>query len=215
MYYSGTVTNVNYNGGSSQNKTVPNALTDYTTPLTKLSTQLGALASTAGTIISNGNFNANGAKGIVVFNLTASQLANDIQNSQISFTGAGVTSFIVNVSGNFAEGSSTNFNTAQSNAIFNFTNAMTVSLGNWKTSVLAPGATLNVQNGFLDGSVFVASFAGGGELHNDNLFTGALPASAAVPEASTWAMMLAGFAMVGFAMRSRRETGPVLSLARS
>lgn len=205
LYYSGTATGVNFNGGSTQNKILPNVPTDYTAPLTQLSSQLGALTATAGTTFTNGNFNANGATGLVVFNLTASQLAANLVNASVTFTGAAATSFIVNVSGSFAEGSSTNFNNTYANVIFNFTDATSVSLGNWKASVLAPNASLNISNGFVDGSVFAASFAGGGELHNDNRYAGALPASAPVPEASTWAMMLAGFALIGMAIRTRRE----------
>jgi choice-of-anchor A domain-containing protein len=214
LYYTGTTSQVNFNGGGQHYTTLPNTLSAYTTPLTQLSTKLGTLAATAGTSIVNGSFNANGATGLVVFNLTASQLATDLSNNQVTFSGnPGVTGFIVNVTGNFAEGSSTNFNTAQQNALFNFTNATSVTLGNWKTSVLAPSATLNIQNGFLDGSVFAGSFTGGGELHNDNLYDGALPSS--VPESTTWAMMLAGFAMVGFALRARRNlvAKPALALA--
>lgn len=39
-----------------------------------------------------------------------------------------------------------------------------------------------------------------------NLPVGAAPPPPSVPEAATWAMMLAGFGLVGAAMRSRRET---------
>jgi choice-of-anchor A domain-containing protein len=215
LYYAGTTSQVNFNGGGQHYTTLPNTLSAYTTPLTQLSTKLGTLAATAGTSIVNGTFNANGATGLVVFNLTASQLAADLANNQVSFSGnAGVTGFIVNVTGNFSEGSSTNFNTAQQNALFNFTNATSITLGNWKASVLAPSATLGIQNGFLDGSVFAASFTGGGELHNDNLYDGALPVT--VPESSTWAMMLAGFAMVGLALRRRRDrvATPAVALLR-
>lgn len=215
LYYTGTPTGVNFNGGSKQNKgALPNALTDYTTPLTQLSTKLGSLASTVGATVSNGNFNAHGASGLIVFNLNAADLNNDL-GSNITFTGgAGVTGFIVNVTGNYSEAGGFNFNTAQRNALFNFTDATNVSLGNWKASVLAPKATLGIQNGYIAGSVFAASFTGGGELHTDNLYNGALPSSSPVPEASTWAMMLAGFGLVGLAMRARREMTPALALAR-
>lgn len=214
IYYTGTTSQVNFNGGGHHYTTLPNTLSSYTTPLTQLSTKLGTLAATAGTSIVNGTFKANGATGLVVFDLTASQLNADLANNQVAFSGnAGVTGFIVNVTGNYSESSGINFNTAQQNAIFNFTNATTVSLGNWKTSVLAPDASLSIQNGYLDGSVFAASFNGGGELHNDNLYDGALPST--VPEISTWAMMLAGFGLVGFAMRARRgvAAAPALALA--
>ncbi len=217
LFYNGTISTpgnpvsgapqVNFNGGGTQKPldTVSNPLSDYTSPLIALSTQLKNLTPTPGTSIVNGTFNANGATGIVVFDITASQLEADLANSQITFSGTGVTSFIINVDGNFTEPSSTNFNTAQEDALFNFYDATSVTLGNWKTSVLAPDANLSISNGFLAGSVFAASFSGGGELHNDNLFNGALPSSA--PEPATWAMMLAGFAGLGWVgfRRSRKQ----------
>jgi hypothetical protein len=118
----------------------------------------------------NGTFKANGATGIVVFDITAAQLESDLANNQVAFSGAGVTAFIINVDGSFTEPTSTNFNNPQEVALFNFYNAGSVTLGNWEASVLAPAADLTIQSGYLDGSVFAASFSGGGELHNDNLF---------------------------------------------
>jgi choice-of-anchor A domain-containing protein len=209
LYYNGAINppNVGFNGGGSQKPldTTTNPLSDYTAPLEALSTQLENLTPTLGTSIVNGTFKANGATGIVVFDITAAQLESDLANNQVTFSGTGVTSFIINVEGNFTEPSSTNFNTAQEDALFNFYDATSVTLGNWKTSVLAPDADLTISNGYISGSVFAASFSGGGELHNDNLFNGALPSSA--PEPSTWAMMLAGFAGLGFVgfRRSRKE----------
>ena len=209
LYYNGAINppNVGFNGGGSQKPldTTTNPLSDYTAPLEALSTQLENLTPTLGTSIVNGTFKANGATGIVVFDITAAQLESDLANNQVTFSGTGVTSFIINVEGNFTEPSSTNFNTAQEDALFNFYDATSVTLGNWKTSVLAPDADLTISNGYISGSVFAASFSGGGELHNDNLFNGALPSSA--PEPSTWAMMLAGFAGLGFVgfRRSRKQ----------
>jgi len=209
LYYNGAIIppNVGFNGGGSQKPldTTTNPLSDYTAPLEALSTQLENLTPTLGTSIVNGTFKANGATGIVVFDITAAQLESDLANNQVTFSGTGVTSFIINVEGNFTEPSSTNFNTAQEDALFNFYDATSVTLGNWKTSVLAPDADLTISNGYISGSVFAASFSGGGELHNDNLFNGALPSSA--PEPSTWAMMLAGFAGLGFVgfRRSRKQ----------
>ena len=209
LYYNGAINppHVDFNGGGSQKPldTTTNPLSDYTAPLEALSTQLENLPATPGTSIVSGTFEANGATGIVVFDITALQLETDLANNQVTFSGTGVTSFIINVEGNFTEPSSTNFNTAQEDALFNFYDATSVTLGNWKTSILAPKADLSISNGFVTGSVFAASFSGGGELHNDNLFNGALPSSA--PETSTWAMMLAGFAGLGFVgfRRSRKE----------
>ena len=129
---------VNFNGGHTQYTTLP-ALSAFTAPLAALSSQLAAAAPTAGATEVNGAFRANGATGLVVFDLTAAQLESDLYNQQVTFSGGpGVTGFIVNVSGDFAEPGGANFNTAQQDALFNFYDASSVTLGNWKTSVLAP-----------------------------------------------------------------------------
>jgi choice-of-anchor A domain-containing protein len=139
-----------------------------------------------------------------VFDISGSVLASDLVNHDISFTGGkGVTSYIINVIGNFTDPSSTHFNVDQEDALFNFEGATTVNLGQWGASILAPDATVKITSGGnIEGSLFAQSFLGGGELHNNNLFNGALPvaalSTAAVPEPSTWAMMSAGFAGLGF-----------------
>ena len=198
---------MDFNGGGSQKPldTTTNPLSDYTAPLEVLSTQLETLPATPGASIVNGTFEANCATGIVVFDITAAQFESDLANHQVTFSGTGRDASSSMSTGNFTEPSSTNFNTAQENALFNFYDATSVTLGHWKTSVLAPDADLTISNGYISGSVFAASFSGGGELHNDNLFNGALPSSA--PEPSTWAMMLAGFAGLGFVgfRRSRKQ----------
>lgn len=209
LNYSGNITNsqVNFNGGGQQFKSFPSPISAYTTPLNQMSTILAGLTPTAGASIVDGTFKANGATGLIVFDLTASQLESDLQNSQISFVGdKGVTGYIINVTGNFSEPSSTNFNTAQQDALFNFVDATSVSLGNWKASVLAPDASLQIENGYLDGSVYVENFSGGGELHNDNLYNGALPSAPSVPEAPTWMMLLTGFGMLGLGLRKSQRT---------
>jgi choice-of-anchor A domain-containing protein len=216
IYYSGSVTSpkVNFNSGGGFQKgqhyaTLPNPIGYYTNPLAALSTQLSDLTASAGTSVTNGTFNAGSNKGIVVFDITGTQLEADLHNSQISFVGTGVTSYIINVTGNFVEPSGTNWNAAaQRDALFNFDNATTVEVGNWKASVLAPDASVSISNGYLDGSLFAKSFLGGGELHNDGLFDGALPTTAA-PEPSTWAMMFVGFGGLGFLGWRRAHKGAI------
>jgi hypothetical protein len=74
-----------------------------------------------------------------------------------------------------------------------------VNVALWKASNLAPDAEIQNSN-FIDGSVFAASLNATGELHNDNLYDGGFPpVTPGVPEPSTWAMMLLGFAGLGFA----------------
>ena len=200
LYYSGSINppSVNFNGGGKDLGAPPNPLGYYTDPLIALSTQLSGLTATAGTSFVNGKFNAGSNTGIVVFDISGSALASDLVNHDISFTGAGVTSYIINVIGNFTDPSSTHFNVDQQDALFNFEDAASVNLGQWGASILAPDAAVKITSGGnIEGSLFAQSFLGGGELHNNNLFDGALPIAAA-PEPSTWAMMFAGFAGLAF-----------------
>jgi choice-of-anchor A domain-containing protein len=215
LYFAGTTSqHVNYNGGGKLHTTLPNALSYYTDPLTDLSKQLSDLTATTGTSFVNGKFNAGSNTGIVVFDIKGSTLTSDLMNHDISFTGGkGVTSYIINVIGNFTDPSSTHFNVDQEDALFNFEDATTVNLGQWGASILAPDAALKITSGGnIEGSVFAQSFLGGGELHNNNLFNGALPTiaavpAAAVPEPSTWAMLIAGFAGLGFLGWRRARKG--------
>jgi choice-of-anchor A domain-containing protein len=219
IYYAGSVTSpkVNFNSGGAFPKgqhytTLPNPLGYYTDPLTDLSTQLSGLTATTGTSFVNGKFNAGSNTGIVVFDISGSALASDLVNNNISFAGKGVTSYIINVIGNFTDPSSTHFNVDQEDALFNFEDATTVNLGQWGASILAPDAAVKITaGGNIEGSVFANEFLGGGELHNNNLFNGALPTAAlrtaAAPEPSTWAMLFAGFAGLGFlGWRRARQT---------
>jgi choice-of-anchor A domain-containing protein len=199
LYYAGSTSeHVNFNGGGKLYTTLPNPVGYYASPLTALSTRLSDLTATTGTSFVNGKFNAGSNAGIVVFDISGSTLASDLVNHDISFTGTGVTSYIINVIGNFTDPSSTHFNVDQQDALFNFEDATTVNLGQWGASILAPDAAVKITSGGnIEGSLFANEFLGGGELHNNNLFDGALP-SAAAPEPSTWAMLIAGFAGLAF-----------------
>jgi choice-of-anchor A domain-containing protein len=214
LYYAGSTTqHVNYNGGGKLQATLPNPLGYYTDPLTALSAQLSDLSATTGTSFVSGKFNAGSNTGIVVFDISGSTLASDLVNHDISFTGGkGVTSYIINVIGNFTDPNSTHFNVDQRDALFNFEDATAVNLGQWGASILAPDAVVAITGGGnIEGSLFAKSFLGGGELHNNNLFNGALPTAelrtAAVPEPSTWVMLFAGFAGLSFLSWRRAGKG--------
>ena len=141
LYYAGgSSPKVNYNGGGKHYTTLPNPLGNYTDPLTDLSAQLANLTATSGTSLVNGKFNAGSNTGVVVFEMTGAELASDLVNHDISFAGNGVTSYIINVIGDFTERSSTHFNVDQEDALFNFEDATKVNLGQWGASILAPDA---------------------------------------------------------------------------
>ena len=214
LYYAGSTTpsqRVNYNGGGKDLGAPPNPLSYYTDPLTDLSTQLSGLTATTGSSFVNGKFNAGSNTGVVVFEISGSALASDLVNHDISFSGGkGVTSYIINVIGNFTDPSSTHFNVDQDDALFNFEDATTVNLGQWGASILAPDALVKITSGGnIEGSLFAKSFLGGGELHNNNLFNGALPTIAAAPEPSTWAMLFTGFAGLSLLGWRRARKGAV------
>ena len=220
LYYAGSTSKkVNYNGGGKLYATLPNPIGYYTDPLVDLSERLAELSPTAGATFINGNFNAGPNSGMIVFEISGSDLAHGLVNHDISFTGTGVTSYIINVIGNFNEPSSTHFNVDQRDALFNFEDASSVNLGQWGASILAPDAALKITSGGnIEGSVFASSFLGGGELHNNNLFNGALPSAlpavtAAVPEPSTWAMLIAGFAGLAFLGWRKARKGAAVAAA--
>ena len=69
----------------------------------------------------------------MVFQIASSQLASDLVNHDISFAGTGVTSYIINVIGNFTDPNSTHFNLDQRNALFNFEDATSgCRRGRWR-----------------------------------------------------------------------------------
>lgn len=97
--------------------------------------------------------------------------------------------------------------------LFNFHEADSVKLTSigLQGTILAPLAAVTFNNGRADGQLFARSLAGNGQFA-DIRFAGDLFATGpGVPEPSTWAMMIAGFGLVGAASRRRRAVRPVLA----
>jgi choice-of-anchor A domain-containing protein len=196
----GTHINLN-NGAKSQVGNFANPITDFTTSLNQLSAQLASLAPNS-SVTSTGTFNAAPVNGIAVFSLTAATLQTDLTNHSPVFNQNGAKTIIVNVTGNFTDPSSSNWNPpAQQDVIFNFVNATSASISveNWEASILAPNAALTIAGGNIEGFVYAASFNGGGELHNIP-FTGILPA----PEPMSLAIF--GVGLLGLGLVRRKTT---------
>ncbi len=208
---------INFNGGGVYLTDPGYTISDFEKPLNALSKSLSKLTATSvlPTTDNNEVIKATpGTNGIAVFDITAAEL-DAIPSYKISLNGAKTIIFNVDDVGgktiNFGANDETG-TTGANDIIWNFYNATTVNL-----NTLIPGTVLaplaNVSNGNqIDGDLIAKSWTGNGELH-DWAFDGPLPVSA-VPEVSTWMMMLMGFAGVGFcAMRKAKKTAGILASA--
>jgi choice-of-anchor A domain-containing protein len=210
------------NLGSSFTQGLIDQRNSITSSLNAFSSVLSTLTATAGSSFSNGTFATGGAANVI--NISTADL-NNLSNANIS-VGGGTT--IINVSGkNLSLASSINFNGGEgiaSKVIWNFYEADTIDFGSkkWYGTVLAPKAEGHNGNYILGSAVF-SSLLSRGEFHIpsassnfDGDLTGFTPLTkppvvhGAVPEPATWAMMIAGFGLVGGAMR-RRPTAEKLA----
>jgi choice-of-anchor A domain-containing protein len=206
----------NAGGGNPKGSLVQNmpafSMSDFTTPLNALQTQLGALTANSNVKTSPNSldFDVTPVDGLAVFDISTTDL--EAANDSITFTDAtSATTIIINVTGgSFAEAGGENFNGdayLAEHVIWNFEGATTLSMGQWYGAVLAGDATVT-NSSPLNGFLYAENLAAGGELH-DYPFEGTI--SSPVPEPSTWAMMALGFAGLGFA-GFRRRKAPRLDL---
>ena len=193
----------NLNGGGLIAKNNPSfAMSDFTTPLNGLQTQLGALAKNSAFTTPNSNslvFDVTPVDGVAVFDISGSQLAGQANdNYNITFSNeTSATTIVINVTGSFEQDGGENFNGdtfLNEHVIWNFEDASIVSVKGWHGAVLAGDATVT-NTSAMEGFLYAENFTGGGELH-DFPFQGTVPGG--VPEPSTWAMMAIGFAGLGF-----------------
>jgi choice-of-anchor A domain-containing protein len=204
----------NFNGGGSAAQNNPAfMMSEFTTPLNALETQLGGLSSNSTASSPNSNslvFDVTPVDGVAVFDMTAAELEGGAgDNYNITFTNeTSATTIIINVTGNFTEPSGENFNGdtyLAEHVIWNFEGATSVSVKQWYGAVLAGDATVS-NSSPINGFLYAENFDGMGELH-DYPFQGAI---SSVPEPSTWAMMALGFAGLGFAgLRRRKPPSPL------
>jgi choice-of-anchor A domain-containing protein len=181
------------------------ALTQASTYLTSTTAQSQGTVGTVNNSFGNLTLSSSANSGTVFFNLTAAQLAGI--NGLTLQTKSGTTA-IINVTG--TPGTLSNFGftgfTDPSDVLFNFTNAATLNISGlgFEGSILAPDAVITAANGVFHGSIIAESLTGNAQIDLD-AFEGQLPSVAAVPETSSWAMMLLGFGGLGFMAHRRKH----------
>ncbi len=202
----------NFNGGGSLQQNNPSfAISDFTTPLNALVTQLGGLTQNSmidATDNNNVDFEVSpNSQGIAVFNVTGSALQD---YAGVEFTNIdSAKTIIIDVTGsvgfsfsqafNYVNLSGTDQTYLNDHVIWNFEDAGSVSIETIHGALLAEDATVS-NTSPIEGLLYAENFNGGGELH-DYPFLGVLPGAAAAPEPSTWALMALGFAGLGFVGR--------------
>ena len=229
LFYDGTVKPppVNFNGRSSQ-APIPSTLpiTDYTTPLNQLESALtGETANNTANTSDKNNFKFDAttynAQGLAVFDITAAELEKAGGISVAGFApGKTIVINVTDISGDvLLKGNPLGPSASTADqVIWNFETptvpgSYTITTqADWFGAMLA--GDYNVVNpsdidGFLYADTFNGGVSNGAELHYYG-FDGRLPSSA--PEASTWAMMLAGFAGLGFIGHRRSRRQPIAAL---
>lgn len=212
-YVAGSESGNNFNGGHlalAPATLVAADSTDFAATLGALSTSLSQLASTGGSVTTNGygraTFNAVAKDGLAVFDLTQIDTLVFSQ-SEFEFNLNGASTVIINVdeknlktSANFLADSA---KTLAGSVIWNFYNATDILLDRqFGGSILATSASLKVANADIEGNVYVKTLAQTGQIHAFE-FTGDVPVGT-VPEPETLPLLLGGLALVaGFARRKR------------
>ncbi len=154
--------------------------------------------------------------GFAVINVTAAQLsaANNFSYDIPTVSGGFLTT-IINVTGASSYTLNANSNLSAYNpfVLWNFGTATSIILNRqFNGALLAPFATVSNSTP-IEGSVAVANFNQGGEVHlgtfrgNAKLTAALTPmgGAGAVPEPTQWALFIAGFGMIGATARQRRN----------
>ena len=183
----------------------PVDMTALAASLTKTSQALTQVATTGSAQQKWGGVYISGTNSAVeVIDLDASWL-NSSSYYNLSNMKAGAT-LIVNFSGSSATFSGGYQAFDGYNVLFNFADATTLNIATGFTAnVLAPNASVTNGSGVINGNVVVNSWNSGVQINANHYFvpTEVAGLASAVPDADTYAMMLAGIGLVGLLARRR------------
>lgn len=214
-YINGTTSNIIFNGGrldtpnTQLNTNIAAASsTNFYNVLNQTSDSLALLTNTSNVTWTSqrATFTASADNtGLAVFNLSDTDALAIFSLGEFDFILNNATTIVINsglkdidISANFLGGSAQKI---AGNVVWNFYNAKTVDLkSQFGGSILATDATLTNQAD-IEGNVYVNNLVQRGQIHQF-AFTGNLPI-AAVPEPSSYAMLLLGLGFLGFAARRR------------
>lgn len=185
----------------------PVNMTALAASLTRTSQALAQVATTGSAQQKWGGVYISGTNSAVeVIDLDASWL-NSSSYYNLSNMKAGAT-LIVNFSGSSATFSGGYQAFDGYNVLFNFADATTLNIATGFTAnVLAPNASVTNGSGVINGNVVVNNWNSGVQINANHYFVATdIPGLAsAVPEADTYAMMLAGVGLVGVMVRRRKR----------
>jgi choice-of-anchor A domain-containing protein len=188
----------------------PVNMTALAASLTKTSQALTQVATTGSAQQKWGGVYISGTNSAVeVIDLDASWL-NSSSYYNLSNMKAGAT-LIVNFSGSSATFSGGYQAFDGYNVLFNFADATTLNIATGFTAnVLAPNASVTNGSGVINGNVVVNSWNSGVQINANHYFVPTEVAGlvSAVPEAKTYAMMLAGVGLIGVMARRRKIMSP-------